>query len=124
MSDIPSTEEIEAKALFKQVLGFELTATINWPPQFGYDKVAKAAILSWPSQRGGLTHECMVPMEGVEPTHSYEYQILSLARLPIPPHRLMEQVMTKYNSSGAPRKFQTSAATGISSRTKSVDSAA
>ena len=29
----------------------------------------------------------MVPMEGVEPTHSYEYQILSLARLPIPPHR-------------------------------------
>ena len=31
----------------------------------------------------------LVPMEGVEPTHSYEYQILSLARLPIPPHRLM-----------------------------------
>lgn len=30
----------------------------------------------------------MVPMEGVEPTHSYEYQILSLARLPIPPRRL------------------------------------
>jgi hypothetical protein len=29
----------------------------------------------------------MVPMEGVEPTHSFEYQILSLARLPIPPHR-------------------------------------
>jgi hypothetical protein len=28
-----------------------------------------------------------VPTEGVEPTHSYEYQILSLARLPIPPHR-------------------------------------
>src|SRR5713101_6732508 len=26
-------------------------------------------------------------MEGVEPTHSYEYQILSLAHLPIPPHR-------------------------------------
>ena len=26
-------------------------------------------------------------MEGVEPTHSFEYQILSLARLPIPPHR-------------------------------------
>ena len=32
----------------------------------------------------------MVPMEGVEPTHSYEYQILSLARLPIPPHRLLD----------------------------------
>ena len=30
----------------------------------------------------------MVPMEGVEPTHPYGYQILSLARLPIPPHRL------------------------------------
>jgi hypothetical protein len=29
----------------------------------------------------------MVPAEGVEPTHSYEYQILSLARLPIPPRR-------------------------------------
>ena len=32
----------------------------------------------------------MVPMEGVEPTHSFEYQILSLARLPIPPHRPTE----------------------------------
>ena len=29
----------------------------------------------------------LVPMEGVEPTHPCEYQILSLARLPIPPHR-------------------------------------
>ena len=29
----------------------------------------------------------MVPMEGVEPTHPHGYQILSLARLPIPPHR-------------------------------------
>jgi hypothetical protein len=29
----------------------------------------------------------VVPTEGVEPTHSHEYQILSLARLPIPPHR-------------------------------------
>ncbi len=27
-------------------------------------------------------------MEGVEPTHPFGYQILSLARLPIPPHRL------------------------------------
>lgn len=35
-----------------------------------------------------FTRDLMVPMEGVEPTHSYEYQILSLARLPIPPHRL------------------------------------
>jgi hypothetical protein len=29
----------------------------------------------------------MVPTEGVEPTHPLGYQILSLARLPIPPHR-------------------------------------
>lgn len=29
----------------------------------------------------------MVPAEGVEPTHPHGYQILSLARLPIPPHR-------------------------------------
>ena len=29
-----------------------------------------------------------MPTEGVEPTHPYGYQILSLARLPIPPHRL------------------------------------
>jgi hypothetical protein len=29
----------------------------------------------------------LVPTEGVEPTHPYGYQILSLARLPIPPHR-------------------------------------
>ena len=29
----------------------------------------------------------MVPTEGVEPTHPYGYQILSLARLPIPPRR-------------------------------------
>ncbi len=32
----------------------------------------------------------MVPMEGVEPTQPYGYQILSLARLPIPPHRLID----------------------------------
>jgi hypothetical protein len=29
-----------------------------------------------------------VPAEGLEPTHPCGYQILSLARLPIPPHRL------------------------------------
>ncbi len=32
----------------------------------------------------------MVPAEGVEPTHPHGYQILSLARLPIPPHRHIE----------------------------------
>jgi hypothetical protein len=36
---------------------------------------------------GFYPSNCLVPMEGVEPTHSHEYQILSLARLPIPPHR-------------------------------------
>ena len=30
-----------------------------------------------------------MPAEGVEPTHSFEYKILSLARLPISPHRLL-----------------------------------
>ena len=29
----------------------------------------------------------VVPAEGVEPTHPHGYQILSLARLPIPPRR-------------------------------------
>ena len=33
--------------------------------------------------------KAVVPAEGVEPTHSHEYQILSLARLPIPPRRLL-----------------------------------
>ena len=36
-------------------------------------------------QRKSLNY--MVPTEGVEPTHSHEYQILSLARLPVPPRR-------------------------------------
>ena len=42
----------------------------------------------------------MVPMEGVEPTHSYEYQILSLARLPIPPHRPPGRKLTMRNLRG------------------------
>ena len=29
----------------------------------------------------------LVPVEGIEPTHCYQYEILSLARLPVPPHR-------------------------------------
>src|SRR5689334_20225646 len=41
----------------------------------------------------------LVPMEGVEPTHPFEYQILSLARLPIPPHRrLVNQVMRRQDT--------------------------
>src|SRR5262249_13351201 len=42
----------------------------------------------------------MVPMEGVEPTHSHEYQILSLARLPIPPHRLIDYQRLRQKSLG------------------------
>lgn len=37
--------------------------------------------------RGQNGLNILVPMEGLEPPHSSEYQILSLARLPIPPHR-------------------------------------
>src|SRR5208283_4171842 len=44
----------------------------------------------------------MVPTEGVEPTHSHEYQILSLARLPIPPHR---QPIKSMLSAVSPRSF-------------------
>ncbi len=33
-----------------------------------------------------------MPAEGIEPTHPCEYQILSLARLPVPPRRLFERV--------------------------------
>lgn len=33
-----------------------------------------------------------VPAEGIEPTHPCEYQILSLARLPVPPRRLFERL--------------------------------
>ena len=32
----------------------------------------------------------MVPTEGVEPTHPHGYQILSLARLPVPPRRHLD----------------------------------
>ena len=39
------------------------------------------------SKRDLKTKKIMVPTEGVEPTHSHEYQILSLARLPVPPRR-------------------------------------
>lgn len=37
----------------------------------------------------------MVPMEGLEPPRSHEHQILSLARLPIPPHRRPKRVVEK-----------------------------
>ena len=34
----------------------------------------------------------VVPAEGIEPTHPCEYQILSLARLPVPPRRLLQRI--------------------------------
>ena len=40
----------------------------------------------------------MVPMEGVEPTQPYGYQILSLARLPIPPHRLPDNQLLTFTN--------------------------
>ncbi len=46
----------------------------------------------------------MVPMEGVEPTHPYGYQILSLARLPIPPHRLFQLGAGTYRKPAPQRK--------------------
>src|SRR5687768_14845355 len=37
-------------------------------------------------KRSQRTKQCrLVPGEGVEPTHPFGYQILSLARLPVPP---------------------------------------
>jgi hypothetical protein len=45
-----------------------------------------------------------VPMEGVEPTHSHEYQILSLARLPIPPHRLSGAAQYRSAAPGVNKK--------------------
>ena len=41
-----------------------------------------------------------IPVEGLEPTHSYLYQILSLARLPIPPHRLGRENVLKIRNFG------------------------
>ncbi len=67
------------------------------PLDFGVGGCFTSAIWNRRGDRGrGRLSACfsclqmfsVVPMEGVEPTHSYEYQILSLARLPIPPHRL------------------------------------
>jgi hypothetical protein len=42
-------------------------------------------------------------MEGAEPTHSFGCQILSLARLPIPPHRdLPGQVIRSEDTNTCP----------------------
>ena len=49
----------------------KMTATNEWPPSFGYDKVAKAA-KRW---RGGhktpFLKQLVVPTEGVEPTQPF-----------------------------------------------------
>src|SRR5437773_2000892 len=63
----------------------------NWPEtaRSGSGHKQAAGILGFQRPRYGSSHTpChstthLVPMEGVEPTHSCEYQILSLARLPI-----------------------------------------
>ena len=59
---------------------------ISFLSPFGFELVAKAATKGNKSQLQ-IPLILMVPTEGVEPTHPYGYQILSLARLPIPPHR-------------------------------------
>src|ERR1017187_8592144 len=64
----------------------------------------------------------MVPTEGVEPTHPHGYEILSLARLPIPPHRppikstrlsLLRPQILPLHPAIAPRRFQSCNPYGI-----------
>ena len=43
----------------------------------------------------------MVPGKGIEPPHGYPYQILSLARLPVPPPRQKEILLMILLTSGA-----------------------
>ena len=65
----------------------------------------------------------MVPAEGVEPTHPYGYQILSLARLPIPPRRqpLRIKMTAAAITMPAPRLTASSfAATAETARTATV----
>ena len=47
--------------------------------------------------KGFFEERKMVPMEGVEPTRPCGHQILSLARLPIPPHRHSKSAGGKSN---------------------------
>ena len=48
----------------------------------------KALILLGFRHKKSTQNECLVPRTGIEPAHPCEYQILSLARLPIPPSGL------------------------------------
>jgi hypothetical protein len=78
--------------------GFRKTLDAYWvaklcfggkPKVAGFEREGKCAATDKLRYRshGEKKGTQLVPTEGVEPTHSYEYQILSLARLPIPPHR-------------------------------------
>ena len=69
----------------------------------------------------------MVPTEGVEPTHPHGYQILSLARLPIPPHRppahqyiLSSREVNKFRRKNKrrPEIFQTGIRTKLAARSE------
>jgi hypothetical protein len=49
-----------------------------------------------------------VPMEGIEPTRPRGHRILSPARLPVPPHRLMRrgEVLSGSNRNASGTRFQ------------------
>lgn len=53
-------------------------------------------------ERASFVSKEMVPAKGLEPLHSHEYQILSLARLPIPPRRLLSKARNLPERSGPP----------------------
>jgi hypothetical protein len=57
--------------------GVELFPTSN-AQGLGWASNAQSDVFEW-------TISVMVPQEGLEPPHPCEYQILSLARLPVPP---------------------------------------
>ena len=65
-----------------------------------------SCVISWyvgnDLERGILRKGCglwMVPEEGIEPSHPEGYQILSLARLPIPPLRQIETTLLDFGES-------------------------
>ena len=63
-----------------QAEGYGQTWTRNWR-QTGVCELFQGVVRT-------TTEGCLVPVEGIEPTLPCGNQILSLARLPIPPHRL------------------------------------
>ncbi len=59
---------------------------------------AKLTPVLTPKMEKASTTECyrdflfsLVPTKGIEPSHPCEWQILSLLRLPIPPHGLLQR---------------------------------